>query len=598
MSFFVSFYQWLETSFFNTLTRKLGGNFLFMIMLQLSVAVLLWFNISRLDRLLEAGSINDEITTGVGSVSSQLWIAFSVCLIASVSMVLALFFLRHLIIKPIRQLNMQLKSMATDDADLSASLQVSSTDEFSELADNYNQFLARLRQTIITIRRMGMGIAVSSAKVVNSVSDSADKASGQGELANLVFTASDEATQSINTISDNVQTIAASTSDSLDNARTSYRSLEELRQDIGSMQSQIGQHDQTIQKMGERSRDISKVIKTIQEISFQTGLLSLNAAVEAARAGEAGRGFSVVAGEVKTLAEQASRSSEEIATQLNAVMGMIESATDEAAKINQFANETSAVAESSCESFSALISEFEQNHLRLSEITTSVKDVSAANAGMHGNVAQIRDLSHHVHDRMEDSDIVAKELQLNTEKMQQLVASYRTGGGPFEEVLDIAQDFQRQATEQIGRLQTQGTNIFDTNYQPIPGTEPAKYRTAYDNYFEGGFQRLYDQMVERVPGGTFALCVDCNGYGPTHNSYYSRPMTGDPQIDLVSSRDKRIFNDPTGLRSARNRETFLLQTYMRDTGDILSDLSMPIVIDGRHWGAVRIGFDSLVMLKS
>lgn len=597
MSIFVALYQWLEGNFFNSLTRKLCGNFIFLILLQIAAAGVVWINVSRLKELAGNGTLQDNVS-GLDLITWQLLVGFGLCLFSVFSMIVAMLFLRYLFVRPIKELNDQLKSMATDDADLSQSLEVKSVDEFAELADNYNQFMARLRQTIVTIRRMGMGIAVSSARVVNSVSDSAGKASGQGDLANLVFSSSDEATQSISAISANTQTISTSTSDSLESARKSYQSLQSLRSDIGSMQQQISDHDQTIRQMGERSRDIGKIIRTIQEISFQTGLLSLNAAVEAARAGEAGRGFSVVAGEVKTLAEQASLSSKDISMQLNAVLEMIENATLEAAKINQFANETSAVAESSCQSFDQLIQEFEQNHTRLSDITYSVKEVSSANAVMHDNVAEIRDLSHHVHHQMEDSAQVAHELQGNTEKMQQLVAYFKTGGGPFEKVLGIAQEFQRQAVTQIGKLQQQGVNVFDTNYQMIPGTDPAKYSTHYDRHFEGPFQQLYDRVVEQVPGGAFALCVDSNGYGPTHNGKYSRPLTGNPAVDLVSSRDKRIFNDPTGLRSARNREQFLLQTYMRDTGDILSDLSMPIMIDGRHWGAVRIGFDSLVMMQA
>ena len=101
---------------------------------------------------------------------------------------------------------------------------------------------------------------------------------------------------------------------------------------------------------------------------------------------------------------------------------------------------------------------------------------------------------------------------------------------------------------------------------------------------------------ERWVGGRFALAVDVNGYGPTHNTKFSQKPTGNPQQDLVNSRDKRIFNDPTGGRAAKNEAPFLLQTYMRDTGEILCDLSMPIRVDGRSWGAMRLGFDPAAVL--
>ncbi|MDE2211818.1 MAG: methyl-accepting chemotaxis protein, partial [Betaproteobacteria bacterium] len=120
---------------------------------------------------------------------------------------------------------------------------------------------------------------------------------------------------------------------------------------------------------------------------------------------------------------------------------------------------------------------------------------------------------------------------------------------------------------------------------------PQKYKTAYDDEFAQQMQPLCDQLAESVRGGIFALCVDENGYGPTHNTKFSRPPTGNPEIDTAASRDKRIFDDPTGLRAARNSQPFLLQTYMRDTGELLNDLSMPILVQGRHWGSIRVGFD-------
>jgi methyl-accepting chemotaxis protein len=599
VSWFLDLYRGLEKGLFFTLTRKLLGNFVGLIVLQALFLGAMWQCIRYLDGLAETGLQGAELLAGIQHCVDQMTLYMLIFgLLSFFGMIFALVFLRHLIVRPVKQLNRQLAKMATGDADLSQPLTVSSVDEFSELAENYNQFTVRLRDTVSTIRQMGIGIAVGSAKVLNRIGYSATQAGKQGDLAELIFSSSDSATQAINAISSNTQTIAGSTADCLDNARKSYQSLEALNKDISNMQGQIEAHDQTIKQMGQRSRDIAKIINTIQEISFQTGLLSLNAAVEAARAGEAGRGFSVVAGEVKKLAEQASKSSEDIATQLHAVLAMIENATKEAGNISKFANQTSEIAENSCQSFQGLIREFEQNNQRLSEITTSVEGVSQANAVMHENVTEIRFLGHDVGEQMTSSNEVAKQLQQNTEQLQQLVAYFKTGEGVFEQVLEIARSFQQRTKEVVQELARQGVNVFDTSYQPIPGTEPQKYRTAYDSYFDRAMQQFIDQIAEQTPGGIFAVCVDVNGYLPTHNSKFSKPLTGDPAVDLLGSRQKRIFNDPTGIRSARNREPFLLQTYMRDTGEILSDLSMPVLVGDRHWGGIRIGFDPSVMLES
>ena len=104
-------------------------------------------------------------------------------------------------------------------------------------------------------------------------------------------------------------------------------------------------------------------------------------------------------------------------------------------------------------------------------------------------------------------------------------------------------------------------------------------------------------MVAGLKGSIYCLCVDVNGYAGTHNSRFSQPLTGDYETDLLNSRDKRIFNDPTGKRSAQNTNPFLLQTYARDTGEVLSDLSLPIYVRERHWGAVRLGFNPVVLLE-
>ena len=94
----------------------------------------------------------------------------------------------------------------------------------------------------------------------------------------------------------------------------------------------------------------------------------------------------------------------------------------------------------------------------------------------------------------------------------------------------------------------------------------------------------------------FCAAVDRNGYLPTHNLAYSKPQGSDLSWNAANSRNRRIFNDRTGLRAGRNTQPFLLQTYRRDMGGgqhaLMKDISAPIVIRGRHWGGFRMGLKS------
>jgi hypothetical protein len=132
--------------------------------------------------------------------------------------------------------------------------------------------------------------------------------------------------------------------------------------------------------------------------------------------------------------------------------------------------------------------------------------------------------------------------------------------------------------------------LMDTFYIPIPNTEPQKYHTQYDQLTDGILQPILDQCLASNKRFIFVVAVDRNGYLPTHNSKYSQPLTGDSEADAKHNRTKRMFNDRTGLAAARNTGACLLQHYSRDTGESMSDLSVPIFIQGQHWGALRIGY--------
>lgn len=129
----------------------------------------------------------------------------------------------------------------------------------------------------------------------------------------------------------------------------------------------------------------------------------------------------------------------------------------------------------------------------------------------------------------------------------------------------------------------------DTQYVEIPGFDPPKYHTKYDFYTDKAFLALIDEFL-KDPTTLYAAALDVNGYVPTHNSIYQKPITGDRAKDLVGNRTKRIFNDPVGLKAGANKEPGFLQTYQRDTGDVIWDISTPIYVKGKHWGGFRVGF--------
>ena len=141
-----------------------------------------------------------------------------------------------------------------------------------------------------------------------------------------------------------------------------------------------------------------------------------------------------------------------------------------------------------------------------------------------------------------------------------------------------------------------GINIFDRSYQPIPDTNPQKYKVSWGDTYAQTCQGLLESCLKDIPGCAFAVGMTSDSYLSAHNLKYSKPLTGDYETDLVGNRVCRKFERPSELRSAANTEPMLLQTYQRDTGEVLCDIAMPIYVGGRHWGNVRVGVPADALL--
>jgi methyl-accepting chemotaxis protein len=218
-----------------------------------------------------------------------------------------------------------------------------------------------------------------------------------------------------------------------------------------------------------------------------------------------------------------------------------------------------------------------------------MESLAHTNEAVHGNVTGIHDLSGKVVTNMAASEEGTRRLSKATEEVQELVSRFRIGRGAFEHAVERAREFRERVQEQLDQMHTAGTNVFDRSYQPIPGTEPQKYKVVWGDAFTQRCQQILEDCLASIPGCAFAVAVNTDGYLSAHNLKFSKPLTGDPKADLVGNRTCRKFTNPAETRAAKNESPLLLQTYQRDTGEVLCDVIMPIRVAGRLWGNVRVG---------
>lgn len=157
----------------------------------------------------------------------------------------------------------------------------------------------------------------------------------------------------------------------------------------------------------------------------------------------------------------------------------------------------------------------------------------------------------------------------------------------------LAKECQTKIEAWIENGETSEAKLFSFLYFPIENTDPPKFHTDWDKFADRDIQALEDAILAEESTIAFAVLVDLHGYLPAHNSRYAQPLTGDRAVDLVNNRNKRIFADRTGYAAATHMRPYLIQRYSRDTGEMMADLSVPVYVKGRKWGAVRLGYRAI-----
>ncbi|WP_028450710.1 methyl-accepting chemotaxis protein [Chitinibacter tainanensis] len=595
MAWIADFHRAFEKNFIPTLARK----FAFIALLgcfPLLILMLLYSARSELTAALAAlpAAQQQSVLQVVDSLITYGWLAL---IGAALLCVIEITYFHFWITKPVRLIEAVFADAANHDGDLSQNIPSPYTDEISQLANTCNRFLGKQREIIATVQNMTISMALEAAKSQKHIRDSALATEQQDKLAQRIVEASASTTAGISHVTEQTGEIAQTTATNLELAHASFSELQDVVQRISAINSKIGNFNQTVDGLNKRSASIKTIVDLIKEIAGQTNLLALNAAIEAARAGEQGRGFAVVADEVRKLAEKVGVATDEISHDIDNMLAQVSETLEETHLITADANRTREVVEKASAQFASMVHDFENTSQALGGIAATLEEFSTANHLVNTNVSEIHQLTLMVNEKMQHSAVSSQDVAKASENVQSMVGRFVIGQGALDSAIRLCLRYRDRVAEKITALQQRGIDVFDQRYQPVADTKPPKYTTSYSQYFVNEIQPIYDDLVRTATGGKFALAVDNRGYGPTHNSWYSKPLSGDPAQDLVNSRDRRIFNDPAGLRAAQNTERFLLQTYVRDTGETMTELDVPIFIGGRHWGNLRLGFDGAALLQ-
>lgn len=368
-------------------------------------------------------------------------------------------------------------------------------------------------------------------------------------------------------------------------------------QHISDLTGAVGHIEERLGSFSTLLRQIGGVAATIERIAKQTRLLSLNAGIEAARAGEAGRGFAVVAGEVKSLAEETRAATDRIGDIVRALGDQIEGLISESGEATRHAGHAGAGAEKVKGVIVRADEAFNTVGREIDAIAKSAGDnLQACDTTLSqlGELAQGVDLSSTNLRRADDR--IEGLLALSETLIEFIAASgVETADSPLIRLaLETAGRISREFESAIERGEITTARLFDERYREIPGSNPKQYLTDYVQFTDRVLPPIQDPVQKADPRIVFSVAWARGGYLPTHNPDYSHPQGKDPVWNAAHCRNRRLFDDRAVQKVAANTKPFLLQTYRRDMGGgrfvLMKDISSPIMVNGRHWGAFRIGF--------
>lgn len=399
MSGYMRIYNFIEQSLFFTLTRKIVGNLSFVFTFQ--IITLIWLY----------QSLNEK------SASTGLfWLLSGIIVIG---FAFTLFYMRFLIVRPVTAMRDTLVQINQQDANLGAKLPQFTYDEFREISEQYNQFTTHLTELLATTYQSARASAQSNSDVTHSMQQTAALSEQQINFSQTITSASNQITDNLQGIVTNTDNVHKVNAEHLHFVTNSANELTELVSQVKSIGQVLGKFSETITGLKQNSENIRSILKMVEEFSDQTNLLALNAAIEAARAGEAGRGFAVVADEVRTLSIKVSDATRQISDFINQMDSLVGQTNKESEQLMGYSRNAENTISKTSHGFTQRLIEFEQNQQQLQQIVSAVHLLEQTQNQTHQTVEEIVALGSQAKSQIDVALTDCQQSQLLSKQTQQ-----------------------------------------------------------------------------------------------------------------------------------------------------------------------------------
>lgn len=337
------------------------------------------------------------------------------------------YYLSRTIRKPIEEVSRSVDGLAEGEADLTTRLEVSDRFELGKLADRFNVFIITLRELIQEIKAISSDVMGQSRVISEQTHKMEELISEQDNETDQVATAVTEMTAAATEISRNASEAAAAANNSDEIAIKVRQNVTSAAEEVNALANDIVESTERVTELGRGVTEISSVVDVIRNIAEQTNLLALNAAIEAARAGEQGRGFAVVADEVRGLASKTQQSTEEIASMIDRLGNLAQGAVNAMAQSKERGMATLTRANDAVDSIGEIVQSISVINEMNNQIATASEEQSCVCEDITQRLVQIADKANESTARGSEVNQSAQSMLGASKNLSHLVERFKTG---------------------------------------------------------------------------------------------------------------------------------------------------------------------------